>query len=156
MVIGVAGSAFSVWLTRWQQFSVVPHQSISLFYISDNKVEISPVQFLCIPWFAFYLRKPGNKSIENPLLSHTCAIPSHKIGSALIVWLIFLGKKCDCSLIWKGNAQILGLGNRQFGAVCKKNVIYLIEVNGLHELLVHNFHPAAILHNRIRGSTREG
>ena len=76
MVIGVAGSAFSVWLTRWQQFSVVPHQSISLFYISDNKVEISPVQFLCIPWFAFYLRKLDKKSRKNPLLSHPCAIPS--------------------------------------------------------------------------------
>ena len=88
MVIGIAGSAFSVWLIRWQQFSVVQHQSRLLFYTWDSRAGILPAQFLCIPWFAFYLRKPGNKSIENPLLSHPYAIPSHKIGSALIVWLI--------------------------------------------------------------------
>ena len=88
MVIGIAGSAFSVWLTRWQQFSVVQHQSRLLFYTWDSRAGILPALSLCIPWFAFYLRKPGNKSIENPLLSHPYAIPSHKIGSALIVWLI--------------------------------------------------------------------
>ena len=88
MVIGIAGSAFSVWLIRWQQFSVVQHQSRLLFYTWDSRAGILPALSLCIPWFAFYLRKPGNKSIENPLLSHPYAIPSHKIGSALNVWLI--------------------------------------------------------------------
>lgn len=46
-------------------------------------------------WLVFYLRKLGNKSIENPLLSHPCALPSHKIGSAQIVWLIYLVKVRD-------------------------------------------------------------
>lgn len=135
---------FYAWLICLRSFSVVKYRPGFLFCIWSSTAGNCTLPYLHVLLFAFYIHRLGSESMLRILFYLPFTIPSRRFGASAIVGLILLGDRALC------------FGNHQFGAVCKKNVIYLIEVNGLHELLVHNLHPAAILHNCIRGSTREG
>ena len=75
-------------------FSFTTSIRVSYLHLDRKEGIISKLfQNLLLLWFLHGIL--GNEPIENPLLSHPCVLPSHKIGSAQIVWLIYLVKVRD-------------------------------------------------------------